>query len=313
MPNLEEIKYSWSVLPTSMKSKFKKYAESINEEREKLNDIYELINGMKPKLPKGPFKIFMQEKLKEKEINDFNEGKKLWNELNDDEKEKYLKKAHRLKLAYQYKNMIYKKKIKKYMPKKPSALSIYIKENHNKKSFKESYDEFNNLPDEKKNEYNEKYRLEKKLYNEKMKQFKNCVFDMPKPPLNEYNLYKKERYSELKKKKNLSQNKIKEIIEKEWEENEEIKLKYEKITEENRKRFKKELNEFHKLGYYTKNNSEYFSDDEESDENKEKVNKRYNKNRNISTNKKKKSYQTEAKRSKSISVKKYGKSQRKKK
>ena len=313
MPNLEEIKYSWSILPTSMKSKFKKYAESINEEREKLNDIYELINGMKPKLPKGPFKIFMQEKLKEKEINDFNEGKKLWNELNDDEKEKYLKKAHRLKLAYQYKNMIYKKKIKKYMPKKPSALSIYIKENHNKKSFKESYDEFNNLPDEKKNEYNEKYRLEKKLYNEKMKQFKNCVFDMPKPPLNEYNLYKKERYSELKKKKNLSPNKIKEIIEKEWEENEEIKLKYEKITEENRKRFKKELNEFNKLGYYTKNNSEYFSDDEESDENKEKVNKRYNKNRNISTNKKKKSYQTEAKRSKSISVKKYGKSQRKKK
>lgn len=315
IPNLEEIKYSWSILPISMKNKFKKYAESINEEREKLNDIYELVNGLKPKLPSGSYKLFLQEKLKEKRINDFNEGKKLWDELNDDEKEKYLKKAHRLKLAYQYKKMIYNKKIKKFLPKKPSsAFHIYLKENPRKtKSFKEKYDEYCNLSKEKKNEYEEKYRLKKKQYNEEMKKFKNCVFDMPKAPLNEYYLYRKERYSELKKNKNLNSNEIKEIIGKEWKENEEIKLKYKKIAEENRKRFKKELSEFNKLGYYTKNNSEYFSDDEESDENKEKINKRTNKKRNISTNKKKKSYLTETKRSKSKSIKKDGKSQRKKK
>ena len=284
IPKLEEIKDGWKELPLSMKTKFKKYAQSINEEREKLNDIFELINGIKPRLPSGPYSIFIKEKLKENEINDLNEGKKLWKQLNEDEKEIYLKKAHRLKLAYQYKKMIYNKKIRRFLPKKPSTL--------------------NNQKDK---------------YDEKMEKYKNCVFDLPQPPLNEYNLYQKEKNSELKKENNLTSNEIQKIIAKEWKEDEDLQLKYQKMAEENRKRFKKQMEEFNKLGYYTKKHNKYFSDDEESEENddenlkKEKVKKRTNRNKSISSNKKKKSPLSKDKRRQSKNAKKIGKSQRKNK
>ena len=77
----------------SDKRKFKNYAEIINEEREKLKDLYDLINGVKPKKPVGAFNIFIKEKLKEKSIHSLKEYYELWNKLNEDEKKKYLKKS----------------------------------------------------------------------------------------------------------------------------------------------------------------------------------------------------------------------------
>ena len=65
IPSVSEMKSSWKTLPIAIKNKFEKYAESINEERDKLRDIFELVNGVKPKKPVGAYKIFLQEKLKE--------------------------------------------------------------------------------------------------------------------------------------------------------------------------------------------------------------------------------------------------------
>ena len=110
IPKMEEAAKLWKELKPLEKKKYKKYAEDINEERDKLRDIYELINGIKPKRPSGAFKIFLQEKAKENSLHDINEGHKLWEKLDEEQKEEYLKKSHRCILAYnycKYKKMIY--------------------------------------------------------------------------------------------------------------------------------------------------------------------------------------------------------------
>ena len=321
VPSLEEITNSWKGLPKELKIKFKNYAKAINNEREKVNDIFELVNCAKPKKPVGAYKIFVQEKLLENEIENFDDAKVLWDKLDDDEKEKYLKKAHRLQLAYQYKKMIYDKRIKKILPKKPNIFNEFYKEKKREKRFRgirnqilEIRKEFEKLSKEEKENYRKKFEIEKKKYDEKMKAFQNCVFDLPKQPVSSYKLFYNERYSQLKKEnKKLEEDKLKNIIEEEWEDNEYLREKYTSIAEENKKTFKKQLKEFHKLGYYTKENPDYFGVEEDDEsERKSKIKKIYDKEKSLSTHKKKKSISVK-KRKDSISKnnQKSGKSQRK--
>ena len=159
-PKLGDIAPLWKKLSSADKAKYKKYADAINEERERLQDIYELVNGVKPKKPAGAFRVFLQEKAKEKALHSLQEGKELWNKLSEEEKEVYLKKAHTCKLAYKYKNMIYKKKIKKIMPKRPgNAYAQFLKDKKGKKipqgekAVTYWREEYENLPKEKKKKY----------------------------------------------------------------------------------------------------------------------------------------------------------------
>ena len=62
VPTLKEIAPAWKKLSSSEKEKYKKYAEYENKDREKLREIYELVNGVKPKKPAGAFRVFLQEK-----------------------------------------------------------------------------------------------------------------------------------------------------------------------------------------------------------------------------------------------------------
>ena len=103
IPKLADIAPAWKKLPASEKQRYKDYADEINEERDQLNDIYELVNGIKPKRPAGAFRCFLQEKAKEKVLHNLQQGKEMWDQLSEDEKEKYAKRAHRCRLAYIYK------------------------------------------------------------------------------------------------------------------------------------------------------------------------------------------------------------------
>ena len=136
-PTLVEIGPAWKKLPESEKEKYRNYANDINDEREKLYHIYELVNGIKPKRPAGAFRVFLQEKAKEKALHSITQGKEMWEQLSEDEKEKYLKKAHTCRVAYKYKKMIYDKKIKKILPKRPAnASGHYLKAKKRTKSSK---------------------------------------------------------------------------------------------------------------------------------------------------------------------------------
>ena len=237
------------------------------------------------------------------------DGKELWGRLTDEEKNEYLKKSHKLVLAYKYKKMIYKKKIKKMLPKRPlNAFLIFIKE---KKGIKIPKGEnvinywrpiFDNLPKNKKEKYEGKAKIQKEEYEKKMDEFKNFVFDMPKKRLSSFALFVQDAIPKLKKIKEYKNLTLYEIIKRcaiIWGKSD---AEFRKIFEENSavdtKRFKIEMKQFEKFGYYKKsiyqeedNKDKKISNKECQEEDKEIIIKRkITKKRSVCINKTKRGY-----------------------
>jgi len=219
----------------------------------------------------------LQEKAKNNEIKSLNHGHELWKQLSEEEKEEYLNKSHRCHLAYKYKKMIYKKQIKKMLPKKPlSAFQYYLKEKKGQKppegeSFLKYWRAmFDKLSDEQKKKYEDKLEKAKEIYDKKMEKFNNKVFDMPRRPLTAFALYVADRMPDLRKEKpNKANNELIQIIAKEWQDGKKVdQSSYIKDAEKDKKRFKKQLAEFKKNGYYTKSKGKEEGEDEDEDEKK---------------------------------------------
>lgn len=329
LPSLEEVTLSWKELSSKKKNNYKKYTQKINDKKEKLQDLYDIIHGVKPKRPTGAFYFFLKEKAKNNEMKDLKVMIEIWKELKEEEKEKYLLRNHRCILAYKYKKMIYTKKIKRFIPKKPSIMQLFLKE---KKGQKPPNGEnwliywssvFKNFSENQKKKYEEKFQKYQKDYEKKMEQFENKVFDLPKKPNSGFSLYWYDRYPVLKEKNpNETYVNIVKQITKEWAQGELFdKNDYLLKAENDKNRFKKQLNEFEKFGYYTKcdiKNEE--NDNEDNDENEKR--KRRTKKRNMEhnfqgTKKNKNSISNEQNRNESMVrnkiIKKNGKSQKYKK
>ena len=299
-PSLKEISPAWKKLSKNEKKSFEKYAQEINEEKEKLRDIYDIVHGIKPKKPAGAFRIFLQEKAKNNEIKTIQDGHELWKKLSEEQKEEYLTKSHKCLLAYRYKKMLYNKKIKKMLPKKPTGpFQQFLKEKKGQKAangegfFTYWKAVFDGLSEAQKKKYVEKAEKAKEKYDKQMLQFQDKVFDMPKKPHSGFNLFVSERMPDLKKEKPNAQNSVllKQIA-KEWSEGKDVDQKlYNKNAERDKKRFKKQLKEFQKLGYYTKEKSE--NDSEEDAQSKKSKKKR--------SSSKSKSKKSKTQKSKSIS------------
>ena len=323
LPQLKDIAPKWKQLPKNKKISYEKYAQELNEEKEQLQDIFEIINGVKPKRPKGAFRIFLQEKAKNNEIKSLNHGHELWKQLSEEEKEEYLNKSHRCHLAYKYKKMIYKKQIKKMLPKKPlSAFQYYLKEKKGQKppegeSFLKYWRAmFDKLSDEQKKKYEDKLEKAKEIYDKKMEKFNNKVFDMPRRPLTAFALYVADRMPDLRKEKpNKANNELIKMIAKEWQDKKKVdQSSYIKDAEKDKKRFKKQLAEFKKNGYYTKSKGKEDGEDEDEDE-KKSSKKKKSESRNSSKKTKKnrsssKSSKPQESRSKSKKKSQKGKSQK---
>ena len=285
-PPLKDIGHTWNTLSDDVKKRFEIYAQELNEEKEYLHDLYDFLHGLKPKKPMGAFKVFVHEQAKNNEFKNISDSSDLWNKLSEDEKEKYLMKSHRLQLAYIYKKMIYKKKIKKMLPRKPLiAKQIFLKE---KKGYKTPNGEnwmqywtsfYENLPPEKKKKYEKKAKKDRENYENKISQFKNKIFDMPKRIISPFLLYINDRIPDLKKQnpKEQMKNFIKQVAE-EWQKGDSLDIKYYfKKAEKDKIRFKNQLEEFNKFGYYTRpnaNNNEENNDFDEENEKNKKTNKK---------------------------------------
>ena len=329
-PSLKDIAPAWKKLSKNDKKPYEKYAQTLNEEKRKLQDIYEIVHGIRPRKPAGAFRIFLQEKAKNNEIKSFKDSYEMWNNLSQEEKEEYLTKSHRCILAYRYKKMIYNKKIKKILPKRPrGALQQYLKE---KKGQKPANGEkwivywrtvYENLPKEKKEKYKEKANKAKEIYDRKMSKFQDKVFDMPKKPISGFSLYVRDRMHDLKKEKpDETTNDLIRQIAKEWQEEKNVDQKlYNKYSEKDKKRFKKQLKEFQKFGYYTKSHGDNSENDEDEDEKKEKDKKKKSNSKACSQKTKKNKNSSSSSKiqkkirsiSKSKKGQKVGKSQRSKK
>ena len=113
IPSIIQLRKGWTGLSKREKNKYELMAESLLNEREILYNVYNLNHSQRNK-PRGAFKMYVYDLIKENK-NKQNEitvldAKKMWEKLNIDVKEEYLKKAHRLQLAKKYKEMIQKKK-----------------------------------------------------------------------------------------------------------------------------------------------------------------------------------------------------------
>ncbi len=122
VPNNKDIVAAWRKLSDNAKIKYEKFAEEVNKERKELNEIYELVHGIKPRRPIGAFATFLQEKAKNGELKTLTDGREMWEKLSEEEKEYYVVKNRRTELAYKYKKMIYEKRIKKIRPKNPTTV-----------------------------------------------------------------------------------------------------------------------------------------------------------------------------------------------
>lgn len=325
-PTVKDIAPAWKTLPKNEKKSYERYAQELNEEKEKLRDIYEIVHGVKPKRPAGAFRIFLQEKAKNNEIKTLSDGHNLWKNLSEDEKEEYLTKSHRCQLAYKYKKMIYNKKIKKLVPKKPGgALYQFLKEKKGQKPpngenwLKYYRTAFSNLSNEQKKKYEEKAEKAMEKYEKKMAQFQDRIFDMPKKPYSGFLLYVSDRMPDLKKEKpNQPNQTLIKIIAKEWVGGKNVnQASYNKKAEKDKARFKKQFLEFQKLGYYYKTKEvNYEEDDEDNKSKKSKKSKKKSVSKATSQKTKKNRSSSKGKtqptksRSKSKNSHKVGKSQK---
>ena len=106
-PTLYKLADLFNQLPNKCKYMYEEYSNELILLKFKLHNIYEAIHGINSKSPSGALRIFLQEKAFNNEINNIKEGKKLWEQLQFNEKEKYLTKCHMQYLAYKYKKLIY--------------------------------------------------------------------------------------------------------------------------------------------------------------------------------------------------------------
>ena len=318
-PKLADIAPLWKKLSKKEKQTYEKYAQELNEEKEHLQDLYEITHGVKPKRPNGAFRIFLQEKAKNNEIKSLTQGQELWKKLTEEQKEEYLKKSHRCQLAYKYKKMIYVKQIKKILPKRPgNAYTQFLKEKKGQKipegqNFLKYWRPiYEKLTPEEKAKYEEKAKKAKEIYDKKFEQFANKVFDMPKKPLSGFTFYVAEKMPLLKKEKpDLLLNDLSKQIAEEWQkEPEEKKAEYIKKSEEDKKRFKRQFREFKKKGYYSNNPD---GDVDEEDEKEEKKSSKKKSGSKMSSKKSRKSASKKKDNDKKKSSKSKSKSKSKKK
>ena len=174
---------------------------------------------------------------------------------------------------------------------------------------------YSNVSQEQKKKYEEKAQKAKEKYDKKMEQFQNKVFDMPKKPHTPFNLYVADRMTDLKKEKpNTLTSELLKQIAKEWQEGKNVdQAMYYKNAEKEKKRFKKQLTEFQKNGYYTKiKKTEKDEDVDEEDEKEKKASKkRKSSSRSSSKKSKKSASKDEAKKKSKSKSKSKSKNQKK--
>jgi len=268
--NFKEAAKKWKGEKDSTKEKFDGIAAEENEERAKRKDLWELINGVKPSRPVGPFSYFVADMAKKKTFKD---GKNViaqcgekWAKMSDDAKEEYFRMGKKSSLIYEVKMAEYKKQVKHNSgaTRGKSALNIFIEENSNMAKGKDLPQggflgfmtaKFKALPEKDKEKYEKKAENSRRAAQTQSQAMAEKVHDIPKRAPSGYTLYLKERMKTIKnepKHKNKEQSEIFKTVAAEWNDMPDNKKEaYNAESEGLREEFKQNKAEFKKLGFYT--------------------------------------------------------------
>ena len=207
--NRAEATADWSKVGKKIKEKYEKKAAEENEANEKLRDLYEIANGLKPKRPRGAIAIYMAE-LSQTDIetkNFLQEAHKRFKELSDDEKAYYEKQHKILQLKYSIKKNEFKKSNPEKLARTPSGYALWLAEN--KEKIKMNHGEKFNIgefstkahevwlkePQHVRDDYNNRAQ---KLKDESLEATR--FEDKPVRPMNTYNLFVKSYLEENRNK-----------------------------------------------------------------------------------------------------------------
>jgi hypothetical protein len=261
-PNFKKCAKLWKQLNDKERKRYEDYADTMNEERKRMRELFEIANGIQPKKPAGAYKIFLSEKAKEGvfkgKSNVLKEGRKMWEKLTKEEKDDYLFKAKKIRLCYIYKKMLYKKNRKKILPSKPrNAYNFFVSSmkgklpEKNESFMKMCINKWNKMTETEKERFQVLADNDRLKYEREMEKFKNRVFDFPKKPLNAFRFYLSEKligFNDV----NVRKTYFKIMVEKWNKLSDKEKEIYEEKAEKDKKRFKMQNKEFKEFGYYTK-------------------------------------------------------------
>lgn len=288
--NFKKAASAWENATDKQKKKYEKYAEVENKERKHKVNLWEVLNGVKPKRPVGAFRHYFRELSEAGALEGvtgvITEVSKRYKALPDNEKEKYEKLAKQEMLEYTIKLGEYKKFISQRFGRAPSAMNLYVQDKSPDYADKdlEPGELFKLLNEKWKNESESvKEKYEKRAEEEKAK-YKEHVDGIlsrnpPKKNKNAYNIYIAEN-SHIFKEKNpkMVQSEIFSLCSEKWSKlTEKEKAPYEEKAELDKERYEKEIKEYEEetgMRGRTKNTQRY-TDDKRTSASKEKGYSKY--------------------------------------
>ena len=128
-----EASEEWKSVGNNTKKKYEEKAKIENEENERIKDLFEIVNGLRPKRPNGPIALFMAElsNTNIKTENFLKEAHDLFRSLSSDKKKEYEIKHKILQLKYELK-MKEIKNLNDKTKKTPSGFQLYFQEHKDK-------------------------------------------------------------------------------------------------------------------------------------------------------------------------------------
>lgn len=265
---INDVLTKWKNLEANQKKLYEKYTRALIIIKYKLLNIYYIINGIKPKAPSGALKLFLEIKIKENAISSIKKGIDEWEKLEEMDKQYYLKLSHSQFLAYKYEEMIHNYKINKNIPKKPNLFNIYLKAKKGIKLdkgvnpityWRRQFDSLNPID---KKIYEDKYNKSLEKYNKKLDEYNNKIMDIPKAPKTPFSFYFENRLINISS-ENIDIKNLLDLTAKEWQsKTAKEKEKYIKLADEDKARFKRQISEFQKHGFYLKKEPTEASEDQ---------------------------------------------------
>jgi HMG-box domain/HMG (high mobility group) box len=248
---LGELAKKWEKVKESEKKKYEDMFTEQKNEYEQNKDVIDLALNIKPKRNSNFLGIFMKDKFANGELKSLSKAKKLWDELNEEEKEKYKKRALKEKLIYTIKKQYHNAMLRKEIGRPPSAYNLFVRDKVQEGlSVKEAYKLWKGGDMIMKKLYQGQAEKAKEEFMKREDEIKARVYDKPKRALGAFSIFMSKRYNDFKEKNDKFGDMISKISEQWRNLPEKQKDVYEKLAQEDYALKQSYKKQFEDLGYY---------------------------------------------------------------